>query len=32
MLGKVVITGSQNTLVDVDYRGGIDDRGQINRY
>lgn len=32
VLGKVVITGSQNTLVDVDYRGGIDDRGQINRY
>ena len=32
VLGKVVITGSQNTLVDVDYRGGVDDRGQINRY
>ena len=32
VLGKVVITGSQNRLLDVDYRGGVDDRGQLNRY
>jgi hypothetical protein len=32
VLGKVVITGSQNTLVDVDYRGGVEDRGLINKY
>lgn len=32
VLGKVVFTGSQNSLADVDYRGGIDDRGLMNRY
>ncbi len=32
VLGKVVFTGSQNALADVDYRGGIDDRGLMNRY
>jgi hypothetical protein len=32
VLGRVVFQGSQNQMTDVDYRGGIDDRGQLNRY
>ncbi|HEU4382617.1 MAG TPA: DUF4476 domain-containing protein [Anaeromyxobacteraceae bacterium] len=32
VLGRVVIEGSQNHLRDVDYRGGIDDRGLLNKY
>jgi len=32
VLGKVVIQGSQNALSDVDYRGGIEDRGSMNTY
>ena len=32
VLGKVVFTGSQNDLKDVDFRGGIDDKGSQNRY
>ncbi len=32
VLGRVVIEGSQNQLRDVDYRGGIQDRGLMNRY
>ena len=32
VLGKVVFTGNQNDLKDVDFRGGIDDKGSQNRY
>lgn len=32
VLGKVVIRGSQNRLGDVDYRGGIEDKGLMNKY
>lgn len=32
VLGRVVFEGSQNQLRDVDYRGGIQDQGLMNRY
>ena len=32
VLGKVVFMGNQNDLKDVDFRGGIDDKGSQNRY
>lgn len=32
VLGKVVFMGNQNDLKDVDFRGGIDDKGVQNRY
>lgn len=32
VLGKVVILGNQNQVSDVDYRGGIQDKGLMNKY
>jgi hypothetical protein len=32
VLGKVVFLGNQNDLKDVDFRGGIEDKGVQNRY
>jgi len=32
VLGKVIFQGNQNDLKDVDFRGGIDDKGVQNRY
>ncbi len=32
VLGRVVIRGSQNRLGDVDYRGGVEDKGMMNKY
>lgn len=32
VLGKVVILGNQNQVSDVDYRGGIEDKGLMNKY
>lgn len=32
VLGKVVFMGNQNDLKDVDFRGGIEDKGVQNRY
>ncbi len=32
VLGKVIITGNQNHVRDVDYRAGIEDRGLMNKY
>ena len=32
VLGKVIFLGNQNDLKDVDFRGGIEDKGVQNRY
>lgn len=32
VLGRVIIEGSQNQMRDVDYRGGIEDKGLMNKY